>query len=41
VVLLAFVAAHHQAANSLVSQKSFINGQVRQIGLDGDPLLEV
>jgi len=41
VVLLAFVAAHHQAANSLVRQQSFIDSQVGEVGLHRGPLLRI
>ena len=41
VVLLAFVAAHHQTANSLVRQQRFVHRQVGEIGLDSGPLLRV
>ena len=41
VVLLAFVAAHHQAANSLVRQQCFVDGQIGEIGLDRGALLRI
>ena len=41
VVLLAFVAGHHQAANSFVRQQCLVNRQVGEIGLDRGPLLRV
>src|SRR5882757_7583769 len=41
VVLLAFVAAHHQAADSLVSQQRLVYRKVCEIGLDRGPLLWV
>ena len=40
-VLLAFVAAHDQAANSLVRQQCLVNREIGQIGLDRGPLLRV
>src|ERR1700730_347052 len=41
VVLLAFVAAHHQTANSLVRQQRLVHCQVCEISLDRGPLLQV
>ena len=41
VVLLAFVAAHHQTANSLVRQQCLVDRQIGEIGFDGDALLRV
>jgi hypothetical protein len=40
-VLLAFVAADHQAANALVGQQSLIDREIGQVGLDSDALLRV
>ena len=41
VVLLAFVAAHHQSANSLVRQQRLVDRQIGQVGLDRDALLRI
>ena len=39
VVLLALVAAHDKPANPLVRQQSFVNGQIREVGLYRESLL--
>ena len=41
VVLLALVAADHEAANSLVRQQCFVDGEVCQIGFDSGAFLRV
>ena len=41
VVFLAFVAAHHQAADSPAGQQGFVDGQIGQVGLDRDTFLRV
>jgi hypothetical protein len=41
VVLLAFVAADHQTANSLVRQQRLVHRQVGEIGFDRGPLLRI
>jgi len=41
VVLLALVAADHQAANTLGRQQSLVNSQVGKVGFDRHPLLRI
>jgi IMP dehydrogenase len=41
VILLAFVAADDETANSFVGQQGLVDGQVRKIRLDGGPLLRI
>jgi hypothetical protein len=41
VVLLTFVATHHETANTFVGQQGLIDRQVGQVGLDCQPLLGV
>jgi hypothetical protein len=40
-VLLAFVTAHLETANSLVRQQRFVHRQIGEIGFDRGPLLRV
>jgi hypothetical protein len=41
VILLAFVAAHHETANSLVRQQRLVYREVGEIGLDRSSFLRV
>ncbi|BBZ45710.1 hypothetical protein MPRM_29910 [Mycobacterium parmense] len=38
-VLLAFVAAHHESADAAVGQQGLVHGQIGQVGLDRHALL--
>jgi hypothetical protein len=40
-VLLTFIAAHHQAANTLVRQQSFVYRKVGEVGFDRHLLLGI